>query len=263
MDYTQRKYIKFCNAIKNSGYVSITVNELLQKKDLRLNQKYVILRHDVDRMPKTAFDLAKIENDFGLRASYYFRLPYSYDEKIISSIAELNHEIGLHYETLDKTNGDLSKAKQLMDKELTLMRNLFLINTVSMHGNPLSKFDNRDFWKAYKFQEFNLIGEVYLSVDFENTLYYSDTGRTWEDNKFNLKDIIPANQKKVKEKPILKTTDDLITFLEVDDRNLYLLIHPERWSKNLFQFSIAFSKDMIFNIIKIAIMVKKKLIKYV
>lgn len=261
MDYTQKKYREFCKAIKDNDYNSITFCELLQKKDLQLNQKYIVLRHDVDRMPKTAFDLAKIENEFGLKASYYFRVPHSYDKKIIDSISKLNHEIGLHYETLDKTNGDLSEAEQLMNNQLAMFRESYVIKTVSMHGNPLTKFDNRDFWKTYSFQEFDLVGEVYLSVDFEKVLYYSDTGRTWQDNKFNLKDIIPSTKNKVIEKPILNSTEDLISFLKTDERNLYLLIHPERWSRNFYQFSIAFSKDMIINIIKSIIILKNKILK--
>ena len=241
------------------GYNSITVSELIQKNDLILNQKLIILRHDVDRMPKTALELAKIENEFGLRASYYFRIPSSYDVKIIEAISKLNHEIGLHYETLDKTKGDLSSARKLMKNELDILRKICLIKTVSMHGNPLTKYDNRDFWKINKFGEFNLLGEVYLSINFEKVLYYSDTGRTWRDDRFNMKDVIPLNQNKVTEKPIIRTTDELIQFIKYDNRNLYLLTHPERWSKNYSQLLISLLKDILFNSIKSVFILKKKL----
>ena len=260
MDFTQKKYREFCQAIVKEGYTSVTFAELLQNADLELDEKIIVLRHDVDRMSSTALDLAKIENEYGLKGSYYFRLPYSFDKDIIRSISNLNHEIGLHYETLDKAKGDIQKAKSIMDEELAIMRELGEINTVSMHGNPLSKYDNRDFWKHYNLAEFNISGEVYLSVDFEKVLYFSDTGRTWEDNKYNLKDIIPTNQKRIENKKVLKTTNDLISFLKNNKNNLYINTHPERWSKNLFQYSIAFIKDLIFNGIKSIIITKKKLL---
>lgn len=259
MDFTQKKYREFCQAIVKEGYTSVTVAELVQNSDLKLNEKKIILRHDVDRMSSTALDLAIIENEFGLKASYYFRLPYSFDKEIISNISKLNHEIGLHYETVDKAKGDMIKAKAIMDKELAIMRELGEIQTVSMHGNPLSKFDNRDFWKHYKLESFNIIGEVYLSIDFEKVLYFSDTGRTWEDNKYNLKDIIPSNQKRITNKKELKTTNDLISFLKENECNLYINTHPERWSKNLFHYSIAFIKDLLFNGIKTVMIAKNKI----
>ena len=59
----------------------------------------VILRHDVDRRPLNALTTAKLENELGIRGTYYFRIvPESFDETIIKQIAELGHEIGYHYE---------------------------------------------------------------------------------------------------------------------------------------------------------------------
>ena len=49
--------------------------------------KTIALRHDVDRLPQNALQTAKIENELGIKASYYFRaVPESWDEKIIKEI---------------------------------------------------------------------------------------------------------------------------------------------------------------------------------
>lgn len=45
-----------------------------------------------------------------------------------------------------------------------------------MHGNPLSPRDNRELWKKYKFKDFGIIGEAYLSIDFNEVSYFTDTG---------------------------------------------------------------------------------------
>ena len=38
------------------------------------NPKYIILRHDVDRLPQQACKLAQLEQRLGVRSTYYFRV---------------------------------------------------------------------------------------------------------------------------------------------------------------------------------------------
>jgi len=64
-------------------------------------EKCIILRHDVDRKPENALRMAKLENELGVKATYYFRIiPKTFKPEIINKIAELGHEIGYHYECL-------------------------------------------------------------------------------------------------------------------------------------------------------------------
>ena len=68
-------------------------------------EKVVILRHDVDCFPGNALVIASIEEEAGIKASYYFRIvEESYDENIIKQIAEMGHGIGYHYENLSEIN---------------------------------------------------------------------------------------------------------------------------------------------------------------
>lgn len=65
-------------------------------------EKVVILRHDVDLRAKNSLITAQIEHDLGIVGSYYFRIVKdSNNPNIIRKIAELGHEIGYHYETMD------------------------------------------------------------------------------------------------------------------------------------------------------------------
>jgi hypothetical protein len=65
-------------------------------------QPILILRHDVDLKPQNSLATAKIEHKMGIKGSYYFRMvPESYNVDIIKEIANLGHEIGYHYETMD------------------------------------------------------------------------------------------------------------------------------------------------------------------
>ena len=76
--------------------------ELSVQEDTTHHSSLVILRHDVDRLPENSLRTARIEQEMGIRGSYYFRIvPESWDEKIIKEIAALGHEIGYHYEDVD------------------------------------------------------------------------------------------------------------------------------------------------------------------
>jgi hypothetical protein len=252
MDFTLKKYSRLCEAIASSGYRSATVGAVIRSLDtINLDDQIVILRHDVDRFPRQAIALAQAERHFGLVASYYFRIPASFDRGTISSIADMGHEVGLHYECMDKANGDVARAAEIFAANLQTMRGLSDVKTVSMHGNPLTKFDNRDFWDHHDFADFDLNGEVYLSMDFRKMMYYSDTGRTWEDGKYNIKDVIPAQMETIQNKPVLRTTDDLIELVKSQTRNIYILTHPERWPKTIAGWMAGSVKDAVLNQAKV------------
>ena len=63
------------------------------------------MRHDVDRLPANALTMARLENELGIEATYYFwSVPESWDEGTIREIASVMHEIGYHYEDLDSSS---------------------------------------------------------------------------------------------------------------------------------------------------------------
>ena len=98
-DFTKYMYESLLKLLLNKGYAIRTFEQYLS--DNKIN-KFVILRHDVDKKPENALIMAQLENQFGIKASYYFRIvKHSNDPKIIESIAELGHEIGYHYEDLN------------------------------------------------------------------------------------------------------------------------------------------------------------------
>jgi hypothetical protein len=121
------------------------------------------------------------------------------------------------------------------------------VKTISMHGSPLSKYDNRDLWKRYDFKDFGIVGAAYLSISSKDVNYFSDTGRSWNwknkmrdfmiDNN-NDKDLIGVN-----------TTDELIRLIKSERvERLYILAHPERWASNKSEWIFSYMKDSMFNV---------------
>jgi hypothetical protein len=61
----------------------------------------LILRHDVDQHPRSALTMAAIEEDLGVRSSWYFRWRTAHPA-VISALERNGFDVGLHYETLTR-----------------------------------------------------------------------------------------------------------------------------------------------------------------
>ena len=70
MDFTIKKYKELISALKDAGYEFVTYAEYCE--GLRTD-KFIVIRHDVDRSVERARRLAEVELEVGVKASYYFR----------------------------------------------------------------------------------------------------------------------------------------------------------------------------------------------
>jgi len=142
MDFTLKIYEKLLLTLKNSGYSFFTFEEYCRGK---AKGKFVILRHDVDQRAGHSVAVAKVENDLGIKASYYFRIvPQSNQPDKIMSIAAMGHEIGYHYEDLSLFKGDSISASNHFTTQLEYFRQFYPVKTICMHGSPTSRYDNRN-----------------------------------------------------------------------------------------------------------------------
>jgi len=116
-DFSCRMYLSLINAFKQFGYSFIPFVDFISVE--HSPEKCVVLRHDVDRLPKNALTMAELEYGLGIKASYYFRIVNkSFDENIIKNIVGMGHEIGYHYENLS----EISKEKGVKGKEEFLLK---------------------------------------------------------------------------------------------------------------------------------------------
>ncbi|MHB1152957.1 MAG: hypothetical protein ACYCWE_04500 [Eubacteriales bacterium] len=240
IDFSLKMYTELCKTLQPCK--TVTVRHYLSDKS---KPPCIIMRHDVDRSVKNALAMAQLEHNYGIKSTYYFRYPYTFDLKVMKQIYNLGHEIGYHYEVLDKASGDCSKAIELFQKELGIFRKSFLVKTICMHGNPLTEWDGKDIWRVFDFKAFGILGEAYLSLSDIN-VYLTDTGRNWNGGH-NFKDRLPAETKKLN----LGNTADVIRFINSNKSNkIYFNCHPERWGSGFLQCTISFLRDHFFNFCK-------------
>jgi hypothetical protein len=247
-DFTFEIYTKLITTLLERGAAFQCYSDF----DATSKANVVLLRHDVDTNPKKSLRFAEILAAKGIVGTYYFRMvPHSYDERIIKTIVDLGHEVGYHYETMDTCNGNVDKAYDEFCKNLEIFRKLTPIHTISMHGSPLSRYDNRAIWSKYDYKKLGILAEPYFDINFNELYYITDTGRRWDGHLYNVRD------KATKGNPVtnseflqlsFRTTHDMIQAIGAGEfpSNAMINFHPQRWHDEL----LPWSKELVFQKIK-------------
>ena len=244
MDFTVKLYKCLIKVLIEQRYTFQTFEDYLKSPE----ENSIVLRHDVDLLPLNSLHFAKIQNELGIKGTYYFRaVPESWDENIIKEIASLGHEIGYHYECLTTCNGDMVDGIQDFKKNLLALRKLAPVSTICMHGSPMSKYDSKDLWKKYDYKDFNIIGEPYFDVNFDEVFYITDTGRRWDGDKVSVRDRVASSMKLS-----FHTTHQIIEAAknnQLPDRIMFTF-HPQRWNDNIFMWSKEIVLQNVKNVVK-------------
>lgn len=215
-DFTPETYKLLLTSLLDKDYSFQPFLDFLKNTESRS----VILRHDVDAKKMNSLRTAMLENELGIKGTYYFRMvPESFDEEVIKQIYDLGHEIGYHYEDVSATaqsaerrakgewrraqGSELRAQSSLHTTEeiikvafgsfrenLEKLRKIVPVETICMHGSPLSRWDNRLLWKYYDYRDFGIVGEPYFDIDFEKVLYLTDTGRRWDGGAVAVRDKV-------------------------------------------------------------------------
>jgi len=228
MDFTLKAYNKLLCALAQQGIFFQTFSDFI----INPKEKVFIIRHDVDRKPNNALVLAEMEYNNGITGSYYFRIvPDSWEEEVIRKIAEMGHEVGYHYEDVEraakkfKVQGSKLKVQssrvkvqsskigsgseeierriageaiELFRENLERFRRVVPVKTICAHGSPLCRWDNRILWKYYDYRDFGIIGEPYFDIDFNEVLYLTDTGRRWDGVDVAIRDKVQSTRSEAK-----------------------------------------------------------------
>ena len=244
LDFTLSQYLDIVGSALDSGYKLVTVTNHFDGKSG--SNPHIVMRHDVDRRPFNALSMAEGEADLGVQATYYFRkTPETFRPDIIKKIAGMGHEIGYHYEDFHVARYDADRAYDLFIENLAAFRALAPISTISMHGSPLSRFNNMEIWKYKKFEESN-VKDCILSFDWSDYLFFTDTGRSFASGKANFRDKIGGMRD-----PSVRKPSDLVKFLTKRKADkIQLNVHPERWTNTPSIWVQQLAKDKLLNAIK-------------
>lgn len=213
----------------------------ITKHELHLNNKYLILRHDIDTDISTARAMWDIERSLQIASTYFFRLS-TWDNALMNEIQNAGGEASYHYEELStyaKVKGlcdDKEVLSQLQEIREQFAENIeslrkssgLPLNVVASHGDWINRhlgIPNHVILNDRSFREQTLVqleaydGELLnkLSLYFSDTLYptlwiprKSLSGALLKDDL--LHEPVDAIRKGV---PIL-----------------HILVHPRHWRAN-------------------------------
>lgn len=279
MDFSIERLLKLLHIVVSKQFRSETFKDFITNPIVE--KKTIVLRHDVDLIPENSLRFAKIQTNFGIKGTYYFRaVPESWNEKIMINIYEMGHEVGYHYETMDTAYQVLNKGKKVSNIKsnavhyldlldlayeqfvinLEKMRTIVPVSTICMHGSPQSPFDNKAIWAKYNYKELGLFGEPYLDVDFNEVFYLTDTGRCWDGWKVSVRDKVEQQSQWVRNGLVFRSTQDIIAAIEQDrfPSIAMLTFHPQRWHDKPLPWIRELVLQSGKNIVKRALIYKNK-----
>ena len=241
MIFVYKKWDAFCHALDQKGIRSLPAREVTA--DLGA---YVVLKHDVETDVARAFEMAKIEQRYGHRGSYYvqaYLMDNAENVKMLTEMQVMGHEISYHYDVMDSCKGDIDKA--IAEFELNagkFTENGFELKTLCQHGNPVVErvgyTSNRDFFRNERVKQLypNLSD---IMVDFKDKyrtdyLYFSDVGRRFQ----MIYDPINNDIENSDDKNI--PYDDLDALLGAisSEKGNIISTHPHRWTRSATKYII-------------------------
>lgn len=140
MEFSFREYQYIINKIK-AHLPIMSFDQALSAQD-----KYCVIRHDVEFSIERALNLARVEHELGISSTYVFQIcnnnynPFSHKNKIhILEIANLGHDIGVHVHLGNFDENEMSIESYIIKQAQLLSMALDLpINKFSLH-RPLRK----------------------------------------------------------------------------------------------------------------------------
>ncbi len=255
MKFIYSEWDSFCKSLQREGIQSITASGILSKAQTDGAEKlfrFVNLKHDVESQPRKALDLARIEHKYGHCATYYVQayLMTEHNKLIFQEIQSLGHEVTYHHDVMDGAKGVLLDALSIYKENVAKFKSFgFDVHTVCQHGNPVSDYENRDFFRSDLVQK-EFPNQSDIMVDFMKKIgrkyvYVSDVGMSFK--------IVtdPVNSDKVSEAEkyiVLGHLDNVVKELQLNPKNSYIIsAHPHRYNKNLFKSTI---RRIVFTTIK-------------
>ena len=148
---------------------------------------FVILRHDVDYSPRAALRLAALEAEAGWRSTYfllpngpYYNLLDAHHAGLPRRLADLGHEVGLHYDVRFLHSFPRRQWDDLLDAQAGLLETLSgqAVTSIAMHQPALNGEDPF----AGRTDRLN----AYHPRFVREMTYISDSCRAWRDGAWQI-----------------------------------------------------------------------------
>nr|MBQ4456676.1 hypothetical protein [Clostridia bacterium] len=177
MQFTYHAYRQLIRSLQDNGYT------IASYKDWESSPYCAILRHDIDNDIEKALELAKVEEELGVKSTYFTLVTSDFynvfsakSEKLLRAIADCGHDVGLHFDEVrypDIRTPEDARERILEETRLLSLATGKPVDTVSMH-RPSKMMLEADLEIPGMI---NSYGQVY----FKGFKYVSDSRRRWRE----------------------------------------------------------------------------------
>ncbi|HAG17292.1 MAG TPA: hypothetical protein DCG69_12340 [Bacteroidales bacterium] len=207
--FTYAHYEKLLQVLSNEKFVVLPLQNF---KDSINDEKVLIgMRHDVDCHPFKALEMAKMEHNYGIRASYFFLSSAAYTGKfnankfernlcmkaIYLEIQNLGNEIGIHNDLISIMIEHNADPFVFNKEELTYFKSIGInIVGTAAHGSAISSKTVKNYQIFSNFAQQNIIeynsryyfigthslaeyGYLYEAYFIPFNRYFSESGGVW------------------------------------------------------------------------------------
>ncbi len=182
MRFLYTDYLDYLKNLREAGYLLSTF-EACPHEDMT-----ALIRHDIDASPVKALEMARVESENQVRATYFVLLTSKFynlldqeNEQAIREISKLGHEVGLHFD-FSKYGASLTQSK-LQDAvfyETSLLSRILEgkpVHSISWHI-PMKAYLGKD---VPLFSEAGALKNAYSSEYFYGYKYISDSMMRWRE----------------------------------------------------------------------------------
>ncbi len=206
-DFIETNYKGILEKLIQQGYQFIGFDYEI----INSGTKFVLWRHDVDHSLNRAYRLAEIEEEFGIKATYFIHIQSGFynvfepdQYEILCRIIDKGHTVGLHFDhgfytkSRHLINNDEIEKCAIIEKEMLEKYFNIKINAVSFHNPEASNVLNLK--QGYYAGMVN----AYSKIIGDKCKYCSDSNGYWR-------------------------YDRLLDVIENDYDRLHILTHPVWW----------------------------------
>lgn len=185
--FTFSGYIDILKSLKDAGYIISSFRNVVA-----CPSPCAIIRHDVDISLGKAVEIAKLEEEESVSATYFVMLSSAFynimdkeNEAHLKTLIEKGHEIGLHFDISKYSDCDEARLEYSILREIDILSMIAGTNITSVSWHiPAKKFLGRDL----KFLNDRHILNAYDPMFFNYFKYLSDSSMHWRDNPYDFID---------------------------------------------------------------------------
>lgn len=221
------EYERILDTAIEAGFEHLTIIDWYKLiKSGEVPEKAIIHRHDIDTDLRTATKMFQLEQKYGIKSTYYFRLS-TLDKGFMKALEEAGFEVGYHFEELaqyckDNRIKTLAKAKECLPE----IKAVFLENSQFIQEEYSASLDSVAAHGDFVNRKLGITNTALLDKDLRSKRFVSC--EAYDDILMDAADIYISD----KQYPEFYFPENIFDAMDKYGV-IYFTTHPRQWETNV------------------------------